>query len=64
MYIAHTKQAVIDRLINNRAVDPQGTGAIFHFSLTNHIQNAREDFLQNAIWVMGTTVRKCLCCCK
>ena len=52
---AHTKQSVVNRLLANGGSDPKNTQAIFHFPLSNDIQTAREDFLANAVWVMGTT---------
>jgi hypothetical protein len=54
----HTKQTIVERLIANGAKDPHGTNCLFHFPLANMIQNAREDFLNNAVWVMGTTPGK------
>lgn len=53
----HTKQSVINRLLNNGATDEKNSGTIFHFPMTNHIQTAREDFLARAIWTMGTTAQ-------
>jgi urease beta subunit len=55
----HTKQSIVNRLIANGGVDPKQTGSIFHFSLTNDIQTAREDFLRHARWVLGTTPGTC-----
>lgn len=55
----HTKQSIVDRLVDNGGRDPHGTKCLFHFPLANMIQTARQDFLNNAIWVMGTTPGKC-----
>ncbi|KAI3631913.1 hypothetical protein MIR68_009749 [Amoeboaphelidium protococcarum] len=51
----HSKRNVIRRLIENGGRDPEGSGSIFHFPMTNNIAAARRDFLRNASWSMGTT---------